>query len=72
MLTDVCKAVGIANVASRLKDDEKDAIGLADSMGRIQKTIIVNRPGLTKVLRHSTKPEARAAAERFDHWSAQF
>jgi prophage antirepressor-like protein len=29
---------------------------------------IVYEEGLYKVLRHSTKPEAKAAAERFDHW----
>jgi hypothetical protein len=57
VLVDVCRAVGIENnrkVAARLKVDEKDAIGLADSMGRLQQTTIVNRPGLTKVLRYST------------------
>ena len=71
MLTDVCKAVGIGNaphVASRLNDDEKDAIIINDSAGRPNRCTIVNRPGLTKVLRRSTKPEARAAAEPFDQW----
>jgi hypothetical protein len=29
-------------------------------MGRKQRTLIVNRQGLTKVLRYSTKPDARA------------
>ena len=48
--------------------DQKDAVQIMDAIGREQNTTIVNRPGLTKVLRYSTKPEARAAAERFDHW----
>jgi anti-repressor protein len=71
VLTDVCIAVAIGNsrmVASRLKADEKASISLADRRGIPHDTTIVNRPGLTKVLRYSTKPDARAAAERFDHW----
>jgi hypothetical protein len=61
--TTTCKAVGIENnreVASKLKVDEKDGVDIADAIGRKQRTTIVNRPGLTKVLRYSTKPEAKA------------
>lgn len=71
VLVDACRAVGIGNapmVASRLDDDEKYAINIADGMGRLQQTTIVTRPGLTKVLRESRKPEAKAAADRFDRW----
>jgi prophage antirepressor-like protein len=71
VLVDVCRAVGIENprnVAARLDDDEKYAVQIADAIGRPQPTTIVTRPGLTKVLRESRKPEARAAADRFDRW----
>ena len=62
VLVDVCRADGIDNpsdVAGRLADDEKDAIDIIDPMGRPQRTTIVNRPGLTKVLRESRKSEER-------------
>src|SRR5262245_54263577 len=39
-----------------------DALDIVDPIGRPQKTTIVNRPGLTKVLRHSTKLDATASA----------
>jgi hypothetical protein len=71
VLVNVCKALGIGNnrdVAAKLDDDEKDAVDIADAIGRMQRTTIVNRPGLTKVLRDSKKPEAKAAADRFDRW----
>jgi prophage antirepressor-like protein len=61
VLVDVCKAVGIGNVpnvASRLKGDEKASITIGDRRGIPHDTTIVNRPGLTKVLRYSTKPDA--------------
>jgi hypothetical protein len=69
VLTDVCKGVGIGNapmVASRLDADEKDAICITDSIGRQQIVTVVYEPGLYKVLRYSRKPEAKAAADRFD------
>jgi len=71
VLVDVCRAVGIENtsmVASRLDADEKYGVSIADAIGRQQPTTIVTRPGLTKVLRESRKPEAKAAADRFDRW----
>jgi hypothetical protein len=73
VLVDVCRAVGIGNnrdVAAKLDADEKDAVDIADAIGRVQRTTIVNRPGLTKVLRDSRKPEAKAAADRFDRCRA--
>jgi hypothetical protein len=70
VLTDVCRAVGIGNapmVATRLVEDEKDAIGLADSMGRLQKTTIVNRPGLSTVLpRGAAIDVSKLDTSRFD------
>jgi prophage antirepressor-like protein len=35
--------------ASRLDEDEKDTIGKTDSIGRPQKTTIINEPGLYSV-----------------------
>jgi prophage antirepressor-like protein len=58
VLVDVCRAVGIVNprdVASRLDDDEKDTVGIADGGNPDTRYTIVNRPGLTKVLRDSRK-----------------
>jgi hypothetical protein len=44
-------------VAARLGADEKDAISvLLIAWDDLKKTIIVNRPGLIKVPRHSRKP----------------
>jgi prophage antirepressor-like protein len=66
-LADVCKANDIGNapdVASRLDDDEKDAIVLSDSIGRPQRMTIVNEGGLYNALRKSDKPFAK----RFWRW----
>jgi len=68
-LVERCRAARrISRVVTALVDDEKDAVSLPDAIGRKQDTTIVNRPGLTKVLRYSRKLEAKAAADRFDRW----
>lgn len=67
VLADVCRVLGIANVgnaAGRLDADEKDDIGLTDTIGRIQQTIIVNEAGLYRLILRSDKP----AAKRFQKW----
>jgi len=43
VLVDVCRAVGIGNnrdVAAKLDADEKDAVDIADAIGRVQRTIL--------------------------------
>lgn len=62
VLKDVCAVLGIANhknVASRLEDDEKDVVHLADPIGRMQETTIVSESGLYNVILRSDKPEAK-------------
>src|SRR5690606_10752548 len=63
VLNEVCKKLGLANprdVASRLDDDEKDAVGIPDAMGRSQRSTIINESGLYSVILRSSKPEAKA------------
>lgn len=67
VLADVCRAMDIANprdVAARLDDDERDAVDIADAIGRQQSTTIITEPGLYAVILQSRKPIAR----RFDRW----
>lgn len=67
VLNEICAKVGIANpadVASRLDDDEKDTIGISDSIGRTRRATIINESGLYSVILRSTKPEAK----RFRKW----
>ncbi|MCY1705849.1 BRO-N domain-containing protein [Pannonibacter sp. SL95] len=67
VLTEVCKKLEIANpsdAASRLDDDEKDALGITDAIGRRQRTTIINESGLYSVILRSNKPEAK----RFKKW----
>lgn len=67
VLTEVCAKLDIANprdAASRLDDDEKDAVGIPDAIGRTQKTTIINESGLYSVILRSVKPEAK----RFKKW----
>jgi len=52
VLKDVCMVLGIANhknVAARLEDDEKDGVRMADPIGRMQDTTIINESGLYNV-----------------------
>lgn len=67
ILNEVCKKLEIANpsdAASRLDDDEKSALGIADPHGRMQRTNIINEPGLYSIILRSNKPEAK----RFKKW----
>lgn len=60
---DVCEVLGIANhkdAVSRLDDDERDGVGIADPIGRIQQTTIINESGLYALIFQSRKPEAKA------------
>lgn len=67
VLADVCKVLEIKNprdAASRLDDDEKDGVGITDTMGRPQTATIVNEPGLYNLIFRSNKPEAK----QFKRW----
>ncbi|MCB1358271.1 MAG: Bro-N domain-containing protein [Maritimibacter sp.] len=67
VLAEVAKKLGIANradAARRLDDDEKDGIGITDTIGRTQRTTIINESGLYSLILSSRKPEAK----RFKKW----
>lgn len=67
VLTDVCRELEIANprdAASRLDDDEKDAVGIPDAIGRTQNTTIINESGLYSLILTSRKDAAR----KFKKW----
>lgn len=67
VLADVCDALGISNsrdLASRVPDEEKGAVGFSDSIGRTQEMTTVNEPGLYRVIFRSNKDEAK----RMQHW----
>lgn len=64
---DVCDILGIKNsrdALSRLDDDEKDAVGLTDTIGRDQETAIVNEFGLYNLILSSRKKEPK----EFKRW----
>jgi hypothetical protein len=66
---DVCRALTIGNLRdalSRLDDDEKDGVGIADAIGRLQQTTIISEPGLYRLI-FTSRVEA---AERFKRWLA--
>jgi prophage antirepressor-like protein len=67
ILTEVCRKLDIANpsdAASRLDGDEKDALGITDPIGRVQRTTVINESGLYSLILRSVKPEAK----RFKKW----
>jgi len=67
VLADVCQVLEVANhrdAATRLDDDEKDGVGIADTIGRKQQMTIINESGLYALILTSRKP----AAKRFRKW----
>lgn len=67
VLADVCRVLGLSNVgnaAARLDEDERDDIALTDAIGREQQTIVINEPGLYRLIFRSRKE----AAQRFSKW----
>lgn len=65
--SDVCRTLDIVNVGnalSRLDDDEKDDIRLADTIGRMQMTAVVTESGLYTLILRSDKPKAK----EFKRW----
>jgi len=64
---DICKALGIKqtrNAANRLDHDDVRKTDVIDSIGRIQKTNIVNESGLYALIFQSNK----SIAKRFKRW----
>ena len=67
VLKDICDVLELttpARVAERLEDDEVSQTHLIDSIGRKQRTVIVNESGLYGVILRSDKPEAK----KFKRW----
>ena len=67
VLKDVCRVLEISDhkvVIRRLDKDEVCQIPLTDSMGRKQKTWLINESGLYSVILRSDKPEAK----KFTRW----
>jgi BRO-like protein len=67
VLKDVCGILELKEphrVAARLDEDERTLSTVIDSMGREQKTTIINESGLYKVILRSDKPEAK----KFTRW----
>lgn len=67
VLADVCRSLEIANprdASTRLDDDEKDAVGITDAIGRHQVQTIINEPGLYSLILTSRKESAK----RFKKW----
>ncbi|KKM89357.1 hypothetical protein LCGC14_1249470 [marine sediment metagenome] len=60
---DICKALGYKpdkthEVISKLDDDDREKIAVADKLGRNQDTYIINEPGLYTLILRSNKQEA--------------
>lgn len=67
VLADVCRVLELKNVsdaAARLDPDERDDIGLTDTIGREQSTVVINEPGLYRLIFRSRKE----SAQRFSKW----
>lgn len=63
VLNEVCRKLGVANpsdAASRLDEDEKSALGIADPHGRVQQTTIISESGLYSLILRSRVPGAKA------------
>lgn len=67
ILNDVCRVLEIANprdAARRLRDWQRDDVGITDTIGRRQTTTIVNEAAIYKLVLSSRKP----IAEEFERW----
>ncbi len=67
VLNDACAVLGIGNAsdaASRLDEDEKFEVSLADPHGRKQNHTVINESGLYSLILRSEKPNAK----RFKKW----
>ncbi|MGE6964059.1 BRO-N domain-containing protein [Bacillus thuringiensis] len=60
---DVCDVLSIKNspdALGKLDSDEKDDVGLTDTIGRKQKTSVINESALYSLIMSSRKPQAKA------------
>lgn len=67
VVKDVCRVLDISNhrdAVAQLDDDERDGVGITDSMGREQQNTIISESGLYALVFRSRKPEAKA----FSKW----
>ncbi len=62
VLKDICTALEVSrsHITDKLEKDEVNQIPLTDSMGREQKTTVINESGMYAVILRSDKPKARA------------
>lgn len=64
---DVCRALEIVNhrdAVAQLDGDERDGVGISDTIGRMQETAIISEAGLYSLVLRSRKPEAKV----FKRW----
>ena len=66
---DVAKALGYSNTRKALQDhvdeeDKRDGVTIRDSIGRIQKAVLINESGLYSLILSSKLPQAKA----FKRW----
>lgn len=67
LASDVCKALEIANGRDTVRDfpdEEKDAVGIADTIGRTQQMTVISESGLYRLIFQSRKKES----EKFKTW----
>lgn len=64
--SDVCRALGLAHVATTLRklDDDEKGVQIVHTPGGHQSVAMVSEPGVYKLIGRSKRPEAR----RFDRW----
>lgn len=65
--SDVCKILEIVNGRDTVKgfpSEEKDAVGITDTIGRTQQMTVISEPGLYRLIFQSRKKEA----EEFKTW----
>lgn len=69
VLKDVCEVLNLRapDVKQRLHDDVVSTHAIPDSIGRVQKSTIINEDGLYDVILESRKPEARAFRKWITH-----
>lgn len=64
---DICAALEIANhrdALAGLDDDERDGVGIPDSIGRVQQTIVINEAGVYRLIFKSRTQKAK----QFQRW----
>ncbi|MGN1480733.1 BRO-N domain-containing protein [Porcipelethomonas sp.] len=62
VLKDVCNVLGISHIKDTVKRLDEDEVGqteVVDSLGRKQKSYVVNESGIYSVILRSDKPEAK-------------